>query len=112
MADAAADGGHVRFAPVQFQPIAGDDVATALSRVTVGSPLNRTVEVAGREPFQMDEFFREALASRGDPRAVVTDPHALYFGAQLDRRTLLPGATATLAETRYADWPGKTASGK
>ena len=52
------------------------------------------------------------LAMRGDPRVVVTDPHASYWGAELGERTLLPGADAVLGETRYGNWPGRTASGK
>jgi uncharacterized protein YbjT (DUF2867 family) len=112
MADSAADGDTVRFAPVLFQPMAGDEVAQAVGRVSMGAPLNGKVEVAGPEQFRMDEFFRDVLAQRGDPRAVVTDPHASYFGAELGERTLLPGADAILGETRYGDWPGRTASGK
>ncbi len=112
MADAAADGGTVRFAPVLFQPIAADDVAQAVAKISVGSPVNGIVEVGGPEQYRMDEFFRDVLATRGDPRAVVTDPHARYYGAELGERTLLPGADAVLAETRYSNWPGRTASGK
>jgi uncharacterized protein YbjT (DUF2867 family) len=112
MADAAADGSTVRFAPVLFQPIAADDVAQAVARISVGSPLSGIVEVAGPEQFRMDEFFRRALAMRGDPRAVVADPHARYFGAELGERTLLPGADAVPGETRYRNWPDRTASGK
>jgi uncharacterized protein YbjT (DUF2867 family) len=110
MADAATDGSTVRFAPVLFQPIAADDVAQAVARVSVGSPVNGIVEVAGPEQFRMDEFFRAALATRGDPRTVVTDPHASYFGIAPGERTLLPGADAMLGETRYSNWPGRTAS--
>ena len=112
MADAATDGSTVRFAPVLFQPIAADDVAQAVARISVGSPVNGIVEVAGPEQFRMDEFFRDALAARGDPRTVVTDPHARYFGAALGERTLLPGADAILGAIRYGDWPGRTASGR
>ena len=68
MADAATDGSTVRFAPVLFQPIAADDVAQAVARISVGSPLNGIVEIAGPEQFRMDEFFRTLLATRGDPR--------------------------------------------
>jgi uncharacterized protein YbjT (DUF2867 family) len=107
IADEASDGGIVRLAPVLFQPIAGDDVAQAVGRVSVGSPTNGTVEVAGPEELRMDEFIRDALATRNDPREVVTDPHARYFGIELGERTLLPGADATLFETRYGDWPGR-----
>jgi len=112
MADEATGSGTVRFAPVLFQPIAGDDVAQAVSRIAVGSPLSGIVEVAGPEQFRMDEFFRSALATRDDPRMVVTDPRASYFGAELAERTLLPGVGAILGETRYGDWPGRTSSGK
>jgi uncharacterized protein YbjT (DUF2867 family) len=108
MADEADEGGTVRFAPVLFQPMAGDDVAQAVARISVGSPLNAIVEVAGPEQFRMDEFFRNALALRGDPRTVVADPHASYFGAELGERTLLPGAGAILGQTRYSTWPGRS----
>jgi uncharacterized protein YbjT (DUF2867 family) len=111
MADAATDGGTVRFAPVLFQPIAGDEVAEAVGRTSMGSPLNGTFEVAGPEQFRMDEFFRDALATRGDPRTVVSDPHASYFGAELSERTLLPGPDATLGQIRYGTWPGRTKLG-
>jgi uncharacterized protein YbjT (DUF2867 family) len=107
-----ADGGTVRVAPVLFQPIAGDDVAQAVGRISIGSPLNGRVEVAGPERFRMDEFFREALAARNDPREVVTDPHARYFGAELSEGTLVPAGDAILAETRYSDWPDRTVAGR
>jgi uncharacterized protein YbjT (DUF2867 family) len=107
MADEATDGDTVRCAPVLFQPIAGDDVAQAVGRVAVGSPVNGMVEIAGPEQFRMDEFFRSALAARNDPRAVVTDPQARYFGAELGERTLLPGTDATLGEIRYSNWVGR-----
>ncbi|MEU8076455.1 SDR family oxidoreductase [Catellatospora citrea] len=112
MADAATDGGTVRFAPVLFQPIAGDDVARAVGRVAVGSPLNAMVEVAGPEQVRMDEFFRDALAERDDPREVVADADADYFGAELGERTLVAGPDAVVGEIRYRDWPGRTAPAK
>jgi uncharacterized protein YbjT (DUF2867 family) len=112
MADAATDGNTARFAPVLFQPIAADEVAAAVARVAVGSPVNGTVEVGGPEQVRMDEFFRDAFAARSDLREVVTDPHAGYFGADLEERTLVAGPDAVLGETRYADWPGRTAPGR
>jgi uncharacterized protein YbjT (DUF2867 family) len=112
MTDAATDGSTVRFAPVLFQPIAGDEVAQAVGRISAGSPLNGMAEVAGPEQFRMDEFFRNVLATRDDPRTVVTDPHASYYGAELGERTLIPGADAVLGEIRYSNWPGRTAFGK
>ncbi|MEV4835994.1 SDR family oxidoreductase [Nonomuraea sp. NPDC049486] len=108
IADAAStDGRTVRIAPVLYQPIAGDEVAKEVGRTAVGSPLNGRVEVAGPEQFRMDEFFRDALAAWGDPRQVVTDPDARYFGAELHERSLVPGEGAVLGEIRYADWPGR-----
>jgi uncharacterized protein YbjT (DUF2867 family) len=104
MADEATDGDTVTFAPVAFQPIAGDDVAAAVGRIAVGEPVKGRVEIAGPERFRMDEFFRDALAARDDPRTVVADPHTLYFGAELSERTLVPDDDATLGGIRYRDW--------
>ena len=63
--------------------LAADDVAKAVGRVAVGSPVNGTVEVAGPQQFRFDELIRQGLAARNDPRAVVVDPHARSFGAEL-----------------------------
>ncbi|MCM0675661.1 hypothetical protein NCC78_13320 [Micromonospora phytophila] len=112
IADAGADGDTVRMAPVQFQPMASDEVAQTVGRVAVGSPLNGRIEVAGPERLRMDEFFRTALAALGDPRQVVTDPHARYFGSELSERSLVPDDGALLGEITYADWLGRTKSGK
>jgi len=111
LVEAATDGVAVRFAPVLFQPIAEDDAVQAIGRISVGPPLNGKVEVAGPEQFRMDEFFRNALAARDDPRAVITDSRAGFFGAELAEGTLLPGAGVVLGETRYRDWPGWTSAG-
>ncbi|MER7498747.1 SDR family oxidoreductase [Nonomuraea pusilla] len=104
IADEATADGEVHVAPVLFQPIAGDDVAEAVGRTAVGPPLNGRIEIAGPERFRMDEFFRQALAAWGDPREVVTDPHARYFGSELSERSLVPGDAAVLGRTRYQDW--------
>jgi uncharacterized protein YbjT (DUF2867 family) len=104
IADAATDGNTVRLAPVLIQPMAADDVASAVGRIAVGSPVNGIVEVAGPEQFRLDELIRRALDERGDPREVIADPHARYFGAELQERTLIPGNGASLAETRFEDW--------
>jgi uncharacterized protein YbjT (DUF2867 family) len=108
IADAATDGATVRLAHVFFQPMAADDVAQAVCRVAVGAPLNGKVEVAGPERYRMDDFFRQALAARNDPREVVTDPHAMYFGISPAERALVPGDGAILSETHYADWLVRT----
>jgi uncharacterized protein YbjT (DUF2867 family) len=109
IADGATADGAVRIPPVSFQPVAGDDVAQAVGQIAVGSPLNGRVEVAGPDRYRMDEFFRVALAARNDPREVVTDAHARYFGAELSEGTLVPEGAAILGATSYSDWPGRTA---
>lgn len=106
IADSATDGDEVRMAPVLFQPIAGDDVADAVARTAVGTPLNEGVDVAGPERYRMDEFFRTVLADRHDNRRVITDVHASYFGAELSEQSLVPLGQAILGTTKYADWHG------
>jgi uncharacterized protein YbjT (DUF2867 family) len=110
IADEATDGGEVRMPPVQFQPIAGDEVAQAVGRAATGSPLNGSIEIAGPERFRMDEFFRDALRAWGDPREVVTDPHGHYFGSELNGPDLVPVEGAALGEIKYADWLASTAA--
>ena len=104
IADGATLGDTVKLPPVLFQPMAADDVATAVARVAVGEPLNGVVEVAGPEQFRFDDLIRRALTARHDPRQVVPDPDARYFGAKLDERSLVPDDGARLAETRFDDW--------
>ena len=104
IADAATDGNTVRLAPVLIQPMAADDVASAVGRIALGSPVNGIVEIAGPEQFRLDELIRRSLDAQNDPRQVIADPHARYFGAELKERTLIPGDGASLAETRFEDW--------
>ncbi|MEV0719203.1 NmrA family transcriptional regulator [Asanoa sp. NPDC050611] len=107
LADAAADGGTVRFAPVLVQPVASADVARALAAAAVGAPVDGTVEVAGPQQFRLDNFIREALSFRRDPRFVITDPHARFRGLVLGERTLLPGPDAIVGAIRLGMWPGR-----
>jgi uncharacterized protein YbjT (DUF2867 family) len=104
IANAATDGNTVRLAPVLIQPIAADDVATVVWMVSAAPPVNGTVEVAGPERFRLDELIRRSLMERDDPREVITDPHARYFGAELTERTLVPGDNPWVAQTRFEDW--------
>ena len=104
IAAAATDGDVVRLAHVLIQPMAADDVADAVARIAVGPPLNSMVEVAGPRPFRLDELIRVGLEAREDPRHVITDPTARYYGASLGERTLLPGEDAVLAGTQFEDW--------
>jgi len=104
IAAAATDGNQVRIAPVFIQPMASDDVASAVGGVAVGAPVNGTVEVGGPERFRLDELIRQSLAAQHDSREVVADPRARYFDAALSERTLIPDDDAQLGATRFADW--------
>jgi uncharacterized protein YbjT (DUF2867 family) len=104
LADISFDGDKVRLPPVLFQPMAADDVASAVGKFAVGPPVNGTVEIGGPEEFRMDELVQKRLAALKDPRKVIADPGALYSGAKLSLRTLVPDKTARLGETRFETW--------
>jgi len=104
IAAAATDGDTVRLSHALIQPIAADDVATAVARTAVGDPLNGTLEIAGPVQLGLDDLVRTGLALRGDTREVVADANAPYFGAILQERTLVPGADATVFETTFEQW--------
>jgi len=104
IADDATEGTMVRLPPVLIQPMAADDVATAVAGVAVGAPLNGMVEVAGPQQFRFDELIRQGLAARNDPREVVVDPHARYFGAEVGERSLIPAGEARLGQIRFEEW--------
>ena len=106
IADEATDGNRCRIPPVLFQPIAAEDVGKAVARVAVSAPVNGIVEIAGPQQFRFDEFIRLGLSARHDPREVVADPHARYFGAELAERMLVPEGDARLGEIRFEDWLG------
>src|SRR5262247_3151399 len=109
IADDATVGTTVRVPPVLFQPMAADDVVKAVGKVAVGAPVNGTVEVAGPQQFRFDDLIRRGLAARNDPREVVADPHARYFGTELSERSLVPWGEARLGDTRFDDWLGQSA---
>jgi uncharacterized protein YbjT (DUF2867 family) len=104
IADGATYGDTVRLAPVLIQPLAAEDVATEVAKIAVGAPLNGIVELGGPEQFRMDELVRRYLAVCDDPRSVIADPHARYYGAELAERTLVPDDNATIGETRFDAW--------
>jgi uncharacterized protein YbjT (DUF2867 family) len=109
IADDATVGMTVRVPPVLFQPMAADDVAKAVGRVAIGAPVNGTVEVAGPQQFRFDELIRQGLAAYHDPREVVADPQARYFGAELGERSLIPWGEARLGDIRFDEWLGQLA---
>ncbi|HUB34473.1 MAG TPA: SDR family oxidoreductase [Bryobacteraceae bacterium] len=104
IADLSMEGDKVRLPPVLFQPMAADDVASALAGIAMNPPVNGIIEIGGPEQFRMDELVRRDLAARKDPRAVISDPHARYYGIQVSERTLVPGKDAQLGNTRFEDW--------
>ena len=104
IADEATIGNTVRLPAVLFQPIASDDVASALCKVATSSPLNGTMEIAGPKAFRFDELIRQRLSADNDPREVVADPKARYFGTELSERSIVPGDNAELGATRFEDW--------
>jgi uncharacterized protein YbjT (DUF2867 family) len=104
IAAAATDGNEVRVPPVLFQPVAADDVAMAVERIAVGKPVNGVVEVAGPEPFRFNGLIQRWLEAHNDPRTVVADPSARYYGTLLSERSLVPAGDAQLGAIRFEDW--------
>lgn len=95
---------RVRLAPARIQPIAAADVAAALAGLVFAPPIGDTIEVAGPDPHRLDEIVRSYLAAIEDPRQVVTDPEALYFGTRLTDETLMAGSTPRFGHTEFAPW--------
>ena len=104
IADVQTADGVVRVPPVRFQPMAAEDVATGVCRVATAEPVNAIVEIGGPEQFQFEEPVRRVLAAADDPREVVTDANARYYGITVAERTLVPDDGAVLGETRLDDW--------
>ena len=104
----AAKNNEIRLSPALLQPIASDDVVAALADLTLGQPLNRTVEVAGPDACPLDQLARKFMAVNGDKRAVIADVHARYFGAELDDRSLTPGDGARIGAIRFNEWLDRT----
>jgi uncharacterized protein YbjT (DUF2867 family) len=104
LADISMVVDKVHLPPVLFQPMAADDVASAVGMVAVELPVNGTLEIGGPEQFRVDELVRQRLATLNDPREVIADPNARYSGAKLSEKTLVPGNNARLGETRFETW--------
>ena len=110
IADFSTQGNKVHLPTALIQPMAADDVASALGKIAAGAPVNGLVEIGGPEQFPLDELVRQGLAEYKDPREVVADPKARYYGLELSERTLLPGKDARLGETRFKTWLGQPAA--
>ena len=104
IADSAADGKTVRLPPVLFQPIAADDVAANVAEVALAAPRNGIVEIAGPERAPFNEIVAKYLKAVGDPRQVVRDPEARYWGGPVEERSLVPLAEARLGRIGLDEW--------
>jgi uncharacterized protein YbjT (DUF2867 family) len=104
IAQSATVGQTIRLSPALLQPIMSDDVADAVTEVAVGAPVNGTIEIAGPERLPLDEMVRRFLNAKHDPRKVIADTHARYFGTELDDRSLTPGEGARIGAIRFDDW--------
>ena len=109
IAQFSTEGATVRLPSALMQPIVSDDVAAALADVAIAEPLNDTVEVAGPEPIRMDELVRRFLAAKGDPRKVITDVRAVYYGIEVNDQSLVPGDNPRLGPTRFSEWLARSA---
>jgi uncharacterized protein YbjT (DUF2867 family) len=110
LADISMVADKVHLPHVFFRPMAADDVASGVGRVAVGPPVNGIVEIAGPAQFRVDELVRRRLAALKDPREVIADPNALYAGAKLSEKTLVPGNNARLSETTFETWQTRPAA--
>src|SRR5437867_4529061 len=110
IANEATSGQTVRLPSVLFQPIFTDDLAANLVRIAVAKPLNGTIELAGPDAVPFDELVREYLVAHHDPRSVVTDEQARYFGTTLEKRSLVPDENALLGSCHFAEWLSRTAA--
>ena len=111
IAQSATDGSTIRLSSVLMQPIVSDDVAAAVSEIAFGQPINGMIEVAGPDRIRQDELVRQYLSATGDPRKVIIDVNAGYFGIEVNDQSLVPGDNPRLGPTHYKDWLNRTAKG-
>ena len=104
IADSGTDGGVVRISPGLFQPIAADDVAASVADVALAAPRRGIVEIAGPDRAPFNEFVARYLKAVGDPRQVVSDPEARYFGSRVEERSLVPLGDARLGRIGFDEW--------
>jgi uncharacterized protein YbjT (DUF2867 family) len=111
IADSSADGNTVRLPPGLFQPIAADDVAASVADVALSAPRNGIVEIAGPERAPFNEFVARYLKAVGDPRKVVRDPEARYWGGRVEERSLVPLGEARLGRIGFDEWLRRSRAG-
>ena len=112
IAQSGTVGQTVRLSPALVQPIASDDVAGAMADAAVEAPVNGTIEIAGPERVPLDQLVGRFLSVTQDPRQVVTDARARYFGVELNDQSLTPGDNPRIAPTRFEDWLSRSTAQK
>jgi uncharacterized protein YbjT (DUF2867 family) len=112
IAQSGTSGQTAHLSPAYVQPIASDDVADVMADVALSAPVNGTIEIAGPERVRLSELVAKFLKATGDPRQVVADSHALYFGVELNDRSLVPGNNPRIGKTRFDDWLARSAQPK
>ncbi len=105
IAQSSSDGQTVRLSPAYLQPVASDDVAALVANVATTAPANGVIELAGPERIGLDDLVRRYFAAKHDPRKVVTDIHARYFGTELNDKSLTPGGDKPhIGATSFETW--------
>ncbi len=104
IAQAATIGGEIHISNAKIQPVASDDVASAIIHISLGAPLNITLQIAGPDRLQLDELIQIFLDETNDPRKIVIDHRALYLGVEIDSQSLIPKENALIGKTRFLDW--------
>lgn len=110
IADYSTEGDKVRMPPALIQPMAADDVASALAKIVTNPPANGTVEIGGPEQFRLDEIARRQLAACKDSRQVISDPNGRYYGIKISERSLIPDGGAQLGKTHFETWLAEAAA--
>jgi uncharacterized protein YbjT (DUF2867 family) len=111
IAASSADGNLVRISPGLFQPIAADDVAALVADVALAAPRNGIIEIAGPERAPFSEIIARYLKAIGDPREVVSDPEARYWGGRVEERSLVPLGEARLGHIGFDEWLRRSRAG-
>jgi uncharacterized protein YbjT (DUF2867 family) len=104
IADSGADGNAVRISPGLFQPIAADDVAAIVADVALAAPRDDIIEIAGPKRAPFNEIVARYLTAVGDPREVVSDPEARYYGSRVEEHSLVPLGEARLGRIDLGEW--------
>jgi uncharacterized protein YbjT (DUF2867 family) len=104
LTDDNTQGDTVHVSSILMQPVAADDVVSALARAALGGPINGTIEVAGPQRFRLDELARQILQAKHDVRKVVADTHKTYFAAEINDESLTAGDNSQIGSTRLEDW--------